>query len=387
MIYLNNSAASFPKPQKVLEAVASSMRNIPADSGRGGDLNIENPNFNLSDNLRCSLAAFFSIDDKNQIVFTSGATESLNLAIRGLDLQDCEVVISPVEHNSVLRPLRHLERAGKISLKIAERNIDGEITPESFEKLMSKRTGLVVVSHVSNVTGEILPCGKISEIAHSFGARFLVDASQSAGNIPVNIQDLGADLLAFTAQKSLLGIAGFGGLYVDKNINLIPLKTGGTGIFSKSQYQPESMPLCCEAGTQNECGMAALAAGIEYLNEITIEKIGIEKCRLWKRLYNNLKNIPHLQIFAPPNDSENSFTNFAFRFIGDDAPSPDEIAYRLAAVNEICVRAGLHCSPLAAESLEIPDSGTVRISPGIFNTESDIDRTVEAIIETGKEIQ
>lgn len=373
MIYLNNSATSYPKPESVIDAVTHCLHQSPISYSRTG---IEREPNDAIFACRSKLAKLFQIEDPLNIAFTSSATESLNTAILGLELHDSQVICTEIEHNSVLRPLNTLARDQVITLEIAGRDKDGDISADSIESLITPNTKLIAINHCSNVSGEILDIAKIAEVAHRNNALILVDASQSAGIIDIKCTDWQIDILAFTAHKSLYGIQGLGGLYVSPNINLKPLKSGGTGILSEYPYQPDRMPMKLEAGTPNLPGIIALSAGLDFIESIGIDTIRQHKEKLFRKMASELSAIPGLRIYNPT--SNNSYTNFTF---GIEGFSPEEINYYLDSSFDIIVRSGLHCAPLALRSLNIPRDGSVRVSPSYFTREADIDLFITAIKE------
>lgn len=373
MIYLNNSATSYPKPDSVLDAVSLSLKQVPLSYSRTG---IEREPDDAIYACRSKLSRLFQIEDPLNIAFTSSATESLNTAIMGLDLQGAKVITTEIEHNSVLRPLNTLARNQVIVLEIAGRDKYGNISAESIESLITSNTKLIVINHCSNVSGEVLDIAKIAEVAHRNNALILVDASQSAGTLDIKCTDWHIDMLAFTAHKSLYGIQGLGGLYVSPNINLKPLKSGGTGVLSEYPYQPDRMPMKLEAGTPNLPGIIALSAGLDFIESIGIKTIRQHKEKLFLKMKAELSKVPGLKIYNP--ESHNSYSNFTF---GIEGFSPEEINYYLESSFDIIVRSGLHCAPLALQSLKIARDGSVRVSPSYFTSEADIDLFITAIKE------
>lgn len=373
MIYLNNSATSYPKPDSVIEAVSNCLKQAPIAYSRTGTERIHNdPVYSC----RSKLAKLFHIEDPLNIVFSSSATESLNTAILGLDLHGSEVITTEIEHNSVLRPLNTMVQEKTIDLRIAGRDQTGAISANTIKQLITPNTKLIVVNHCSNVSGEVLNISEIAEVAHNNNALLLVDASQSAGTIDIDCSDWQIDMLAFTGHKSLYGIPGTGGLYVRPGINLKPLKSGGTGVLSEYPYQPDKMPIKFEAGTQNLPGIIALSAGLDFIESVGIENIRLHKKKLYAKMEAELSSLPGLKTFKPL--INNSYSNFTFAIEGF---SPEEINYYLDSSFNIIVRSGLHCAPLALQSLKIPNDGSVRVSPSYFTSESDIDLLITAIKE------
>jgi cysteine desulfurase family protein len=372
MIYLNNAATSYPKPKKVQEAVMASFSGPLVHASRTG---MERDEDDILYVCRSKLADLFNIEDPLHIVFTSGSTEALNLAIKGLPLEGGNVVISAIEHNSVIRPLKTLEKEGKISVTIVECDKNGYIEPQQFAEAIRDDTKAIVVNHCSNVTGAVLDIAEIAKIAHSAGAYIVVDASQSAGVVPIDCKNWDIDLLAFTGHKSLYGMQGIGGLYIKEGIELKPLKVGGTGILSELLLQPEGFPIHYEAGTPNTPGIISLYAGLQFIFETGLENIIEHKKKLYKILFDELGDNPDIEIYSPKNE-HTSYSNFCFNIKG---MVPEEVGYVLEASFDIWVRTGLHCAPLILPYLGVEPWGTVRASHSYFTTEEEIYKFVEAV--------
>ncbi len=371
-IYLNNAASSFPKPPEVIATVTDLLSAIPADTYRQGFSTQETTSVEA---CRTHIASFFGIVQPEQLIFTSGATESLNMAILGLDLTEAHVVTTAIEHNSVLRPLKQLEKEKKITLTIAGCSPDGTIDPEEIRYATRHNTRLIVVSQASNVTGKIQDIAAITAIAREKSILTIVDAAQSAGAIPIDVNELGCDMMAFTAHKSLLGIPGCGALFVRKGVDLRPLKTGGTGIRSSLPLHPEEMPLRLEAGTPNTPGIAALSAGINWIRKQGFVAIQKQKQKLLTQILQVLSS--HKNI-APIHAAELQDNAGIISFICNDIP-PDEFGYLLFEGFNITVRAGLHCAPLIHAYLGSYPAGTVRLSPSYFTTQEEIEALIGAI--------
>lgn len=371
MIYLNNAATSYPKPKEVQDAVMATFNGPLVHAFRTG---LEREDDDIVYLCRARLADLFNVDDPLQIVFTSGSTEALNLAIKGLPLEGGNVVISAIEHNSVIRPVKTLEKDGKISVTIVECDKNGYIEPQQFSEAIREDTRAVIVNHCSNVTGVVLDIKEIAKIAHSAGAYIIVDASQSAGTVPIDCTGWEIDMLAFTGHKSLFGLQGIGGLYVRKGIDLKPLKVGGTGIFSEILLQPEGFPIHYEAGTPNTPGIVSLYAGVQYILQTGLDIIIEHKKKLYETIFNELKDNPDIEIYSPQENT--SYSNFCFNVKG---MVPEEVGYVLEASFDIWVRSGLHCAPLILPFLGVEPWGTVRASHSYFTTEEEILKFTEAV--------
>ena len=371
MVYFNNAASSFPKPQQVIDAVNTFNNNPPIHAARVG---FEREPEDVIYNCRANLAKLFNVEDPERIVFTSGSTEALNLAIFGLELKDAHVITTAIEHNSVIRPLKHLERDGTIELTFVDCDETSYVSPEAIANAFRPNTKAVVINHSSNVTGATLDLQAITKLAHDKGAVIIVDASQSAGNIPIDITGWDIDLLAFTGHKSLFGMQGIGGLYIKPGIDLKPLKVGGTGVKSEVLFQPEGMPLYYEAGTQNMPGIVSLNAGVEFILEKGLDHIHETKAAMVKRMINMLKDNPFIKIYTV--GDHNSYANFCFNIEG---MVPEEVGYALDSCYDIIVRTGLHCAPLLLKPVGVYPWGTVRASPSYFSTITEIDSFIYAI--------
>ncbi len=374
MIYLNNTATSYPKPKEVLDAVKECIDNPPANHARSG---LERETEDIIYSTREKLARLFNAEDPNYVLFSSGSTESLNLAIRGLNMDGDHVVATGIEHNSVIRPLKTLENKGKIEATFVDCDARSYVHPEKIREAIRPNTRLVVVNNVSNVTGTILDIAEIAKIAHEKGAYILVDASQSAGMIPIDVTAWDIDMLAFTGHKNLFGLQGTGGLCLKKGIDLDPLKVGGTGVLSEVLVQPPDIPLYYEAGTPNTPGITSLNKGVEFILKTGIENIKEKKTSHVKKMIKELEGYPGITVYYDP--EHNSYSNFCFNIEGF---VPEESGYILESSYDIHVRSGLHCAPLLLEPLGVHPWGTVRASPSYFTTEEE----TRSFINAAKEI-
>ncbi len=380
MIYLNNSATSYPKPKEVVDAVNNYLTAVPVNPSRSG---FEVQDQDAPTSCRRKLAAFFNVDDPNRIIFSSGATESLNLALFGLDLEDGHVITTAVEHTSVLRPLKTLEKEAGLDLTIVNCDPNGVVDPEDIAATIKKNTKAIVVNHSSNVTGETINLKTVADIAHAHGLIIIIDSSQSAGNAPIDVKETGIDILAFTGHKSLYSLPGVGGVVIKEGLKLKPLKVGGTGIRSESLYQPEELPLYYESGTHNLPGILSLAAGIDFIQKTGIEKIGNKKREHLRKITEGLKDIPEVTIYGSDNFDTRSAV-FCFNMKGI---LPADLGYILESSFELIVRAGLHCAPLIHQAMGAYPKGTIRISPSYFTTSAEIEYFIKAIKEISSNIQ
>jgi cysteine desulfurase family protein len=379
MIYLDNAATSHPKPDTVIEAVAGYLRDIGASPGRSSHQAARRAD-KIVFRTRQAVAALFGVERSERIVFTANATEALNLAIRGTLGPGEHAVTTSLEHNSVIRPLRALERLG-LELTIIESD-GGSIDVDEIRRAIRPNTRLLATAFASNVTGAVLPVGRIGEIARERGVPYLVDAAQAAGSWPIDLGELPVDMLAFTGHKGMLGPMGTGGLYIREGIDVEPLKHGGTGSDSASPSQPEALPDKYEAGTLNGPGIAGLGASVQYILGAGVDSIRDREAALAGRLEAGLGEIEGVHIHTANSDriTENSF-RISLVSITIDGVESRQVAYELDRDFDICVRAGLHCAPDAHRSIGTFPGGTVRFSPGPFTTEEEIDAAIEAVRE------
>jgi len=323
---------------------------------------------------RRRLAKLFHIADPSRIVFTLNATEALNLGLKGLLRDGDHVVTSSIEHNSVTRPLKALETKGVTNTKV-HCSPEGWLDPDDVERAITPRTRLIVVLHASNVTGTIQPIEEIGDIARRHGLVFMVDAAQSAGGLPIDVEKAHIDLLAFPGHKGLLGPPGTGGLYIGEAVNLTPLREGGTGSRSESEIQPESLPDRYESGTLNSVGIASLGAGVAFLLEKGIAEVREHEARLTKRLLEGLAEIKGMRLYGPQDEGKQVGV-VSFNIAGWE---PQDLSAALDQSFDIAVRAGLHCAPYAHRTIGTFPEGTVRLSLGYFNTLKEINYTLKCI--------
>lgn len=374
-LYLDNAATSFPKPESVYGAVNHALREIGVGPGRGGYRRGMEAT-RLVFEAREAVAALFGIDDSARVVFTHSATEALNLALFGLLRPGDHVVTTTMEHNSLARPLHALEKRG-VEVSRVEADRHGFVDPARMAAALRPATRLVALSHCSNVTGTIQPVAEIGAAARRNGALLLVDAAQSAGTIPIDAPGMGIDLLAAPGHKGLLGPQGTGILYVAGGIELTPLVVGGTGGYSSGAEQPDIMPERFESGTLNTPGIAGLRAGVEFIRGIGVDAIRKKEAALVSLLLEGLSEMPGVTCHGPePGGPRGGIASFTVAGI-----DPQEIGFRLDRDYDISVRVGLHCAPSAHRTIGTYPGGTVRVSPGYFTTERDIDLFLTALRE------
>lgn len=374
-MYLDNAATTYPKPDVVYDAIQHVLRNVGASPGRGGyRLSLEAGRVLFQ--ARETAAGFFSIADSSRVIFTHNATGALNLALQGILTPGDHVVTSSMEHNSLLRPLYAL-RAKGVEVSIVPATADGVIAVDDMRRAVQKNTKLIAVSHVSNVCGAIQPIGQLAELSREAGALFLVDAAQSAGYLPLAVEQLGIDLLAAPGHKGLLGPSGTGLLYVAPHVRLTSVLQGGTGSHSTAEEQPLVMPDGFEAGTHNLPGIAGLQAGMEFLTERGISSVHQHEQGLLLQAEQALRKIPGVTVHGPA-DPAGRCSVLSFTVSGVD---PSLLAAQLDHGFDIAVRAGLHCAPLAHRTLGTLPGGTVRLSPGWSTTSEEIAFFSDAVVQ------
>jgi len=378
MIYFDNAATSWPKPPQVKEAMNQFMDEVGANPGRSGHFrSIEAARIVFE--TREALSVLFRIKDSSRIVFTLNATESINLALKGLLKPGDHVITSSMEHNSVMRPLRDLEKKG-IALSIVSCSKEGMLDSREVEGKIQSNTKMVVLNHASNVTGTVLPIEEVGSIARKYNLLFSVDAAQTAGAYPIDVEKDGIDLLAFTGHKSLYGPQGTGGLVIGERIKekeMIPLKQGGTGSRSEFEEQPDFLPDCFESGTPNGVGLAGLLAGVQFILEKGVEQIRQNEMALVEKLIKGLKEIRQVKLYGPENQGDRIAT-LSFNVA---QLSPSDTASRLEREFGILCRPGLHCAPAAHHTIGTFPEGTVRFGMSAFNTEAEVETAIQAIFQ------
>ncbi len=375
-LYFDNAATSWPKPEAVYKAAEIQMREACGNPGRSGHTRTLEAD-RLIYRTREAVARLFNISDPARVVFTYNATDALNIALKGFLKTGDHVLYTAMEHNSVLRPLGRLRRDKLITSTMIPCSNQGHPDLDYLEKAYQPETSLLVVNHASNVTGTIAPLKKMIDSAHKRGVKVLVDAAQTAGVVPIDVKNDNIDLLAFTGHKGLLGPTGTGGLYVSPKIELKPMREGGTGSQSEMDIHPESMPERLEAGTLNSAGLAGLLEGINYISDKRVEQIHESELEIRKYLCTKLEAIDSLILYGPT-DSNQVVSVVSFTLEKADC---GEIGYILESNYGILCRTGLHCAPLAHQAIGTFPEGTVRLSPGFFSAEKDIDYLINALNE------
>ncbi len=354
------------------------MTRIGANPGRSEHKSARKAN-QIVNETREEIAKLFSIPDAYRVVFTGNATEAINLGLKGILSPGDHAVTSSVEHNSVIRPLKSLERVG-VRYSQVPCSPQGHLDYRLLQKNLQRKTKLIILTHASNVTGTLFPIEEVGTLARSKGIYFMVDAAQTAGLLPIDVQRMKIDLLACPGHKSLYGPQGTGFLYIGEGIDLKPLKEGGTGIDSESDEQPETLPQKFESGTLNTPGIVGLGAGISFVREQKIETIWKKEKQLIQILIQGLKKIKGVRIFGP-RKTEERVPLVSFNV---ESWNPAEVGFLLDDLYDILVRTGLHCSPHAHRTLGTLPSGTIRVSLGFFNTAEDITALLQAIYEISR---
>ncbi len=376
MIYLDNAASGWPKPPAVGQAMAHFMEQVGANPGRSGHrLAVEAARTVYG--AREDLATLFGANDPLRIVFGLNATEALNLALLGLLRPGDHAITSSMEHNSVMRPLRALQRQG-VELSIVHCSPQGVLDPLAVEAEIRPNTRLIALIHASNVVGTLLPVSAVGRIARRYDLLFLVDAAQTAGAYPIDVEAQDIDLLAFTGHKALLGPQGTGGLYIGPRValdELRPLVRGGTGSRSEAEEQPDFLPDRYESGTLSGVGLAGLAAGVRYLLDEGVARVREYEVELTRRLLAGLQRIPRAILYGS-GDAERQIATVSFNVAG---LQPSDVGLRLDEEFDIMCRVGLHCSPGAHRTIGTFPGGTVRWSLGYLNTVDEVDAALDAL--------
>ncbi|MSR54069.1 MAG: aminotransferase class V-fold PLP-dependent enzyme [Gemmataceae bacterium] len=374
--YLDNAATSFPKPESVYQAMDRFARSSLANPGRAGHKMALAAEHAL-DEGRHRLNQFFNGKGPERFAFTLNCTDALNMAFKGVLQAGDHVITSDLEHNSVSRPLRAMELAGHISLTRIRADGTGTLNSDDVRSTITPKTRLVAIGHASNVLGTIQPIEEIGRIAREREVLFLVDAAQTAGVVPVDIQALNIDLLAVPGHKGLMGPTGTGALYVAPRVKINVWREGGTGGDSSSETQPKDFPYFLEGGTPNVLGVAGLTAGVAWVVSERLSKIHTHETALVERLWRQLDEIGGIEIFGH-RDMARHVGTLSFRC---EALAATEIGGILDQAFDIAVRPGLHCAPYIHRAIGTFPEGTVRVSPGPFSTEADIDKLAGAIRE------
>ena len=376
MIYLDNAATTRQKPQQVIDAVVKAMTTMGnADRGaHGTSLEASRAIYNT----RYKLAKLFGCKRLDHVVFTCNSTEALNIAISGTLNPGDHVISTDMEHNSVLRPLYRLESEGKITLSFVSADKQGRPRMPEFESLIQPNTRAIVCTHASNLTGEIVDLVEVGRIAKKHGLLLIVDASQTAGCVPIDMETMNIDVLCFTGHKGIYGPQGTGGLCIREGVEIRPFKVGGSGIHSYLKHQPEEYPTRLEAGTLNSHGLMGLSAALDFLEETGVDTIAEKEHQLMMRFYNGVSKLPGVKVYGDFSEGHPR-TAVVTLNIGDY--DSGAVADELSECYDIATRAGAHCAPRMHEALGTVEQGTVRFSFSWFTTEEEVDAAIQAVTE------
>ncbi|MBN1338202.1 MAG: aminotransferase class V-fold PLP-dependent enzyme [Bacteroidales bacterium] len=377
LIYLDNSATAFPKPEEVYQFMDSFYRKHGVNPGRSGfDAAIETEE--IVHGTRALVAGLFNADDPNRLTFSYNASDSLNMVLQGMAEKGDHVITTFLEHNSVLRPLYHLDQAGITETTHVMFDAKGYIDPDDIKKAIKPNTKMVVVNHCSNVIGTIQPLEEIGKVCRQAGVYFVVDSSQSAGAVEIDMKTMGIDVLCFTGHKCLMGPTGIGGSYIMEDIPVRGTRFGGTGVRSAVKTHLVEFPYRMECGTLNIVGVAGLNAGVNWVKKNGINELHKKEMDLWEKLRDGLRNIEGVTMYCV-DSRENHNPVLSFNINGFDA---GDVGTMLDVDYSIASRTGLQCAPKVHEGIGTFDiHGTVRFSIGPFNTEEDIASAIEAVRE------
>lgn len=376
IIYFDNAATSFPKPEEVTQAMVHFSREVGASPGRSAHrLAIEAGRTVFE--AREGVARLFGVKDSSRVVFGLNATEGINQGLKGLLRPGDHVITSSTEHNSVMRPLRAMMKEG-LEVTILNCSLEGYLDPSDVKKAIRPNTRMVVLNHASNVIGTIQPLFEIGEVCRRKDVLFFVDAAQSAGAVPIDMEREKIDLLAFTGHKSLFGPQGTGGLVLGQRVDekeLVPVKRGGTGSRSEQEEHPDFLPDLCESGTPNAVGLAGLLAGLEFVMKVGVEKVRLHEKRLTRMLLQGLLEIRGVSVYGPKTaEKQLAIVSFNLRGV-----APSEVGLRLDEDAGILCRVGLHCAPSAHRTLGTFPEGTVRFGLSYLNREKEVQEALQAV--------
>ena len=374
MIYLDNAATTIHKPEGVAQAMVQALSSL-GNSGRGAHEATLDAS-RIIYGTREKLARLFGIKDPMRIAFTCNATESLNIAINGLFEKGDHVITTMCEHNSVLRPLYRLEENG-VELSILPADSKGVPMYGELERLIQQNTRAIVITHASNLSGNVTDLGRVSAITQKYKLLLVVDASQSAGCIPIDVEKMGIDVLCFTGHKGLMGPQGTGGIYVREGLEIRPLKVGGSGVHSYDREHPKEMPTALEAGTLNGTGIAGLFSSLDFILDTGVEAIHKKEMKLAKRFFDGIKDLPEVIVYGDWQNSERT----AIVSVNLGTEESGQVSDWLWEDYGIAVRAGAHCAPLMHKALGTEKQGAVRFSFSYFNTEKEVDAAIQALKE------
>ena len=374
MIYLDNGATSFPKPKVVTDKIMECYLGYAGNPGRSGHKLAMKMDLEIYE-TREKICKLINGTEVLNVIFTFNATDSLNLAIKGVLEEGDHVITTSMEHNSVLRPLNQLRKEGKIELSIVYADDKGYIDPQKIFEALTPNTKMIVTTHMSNVFGTIVDIKAIGDFCKENNILYLVDASQSIGVLDIDVQEMNIDLLAFPGHKALFGPMGTGALYIKEGIIVKPLKEGGTGSYSHSIDQPDLYPDSLESGTPNGVGIIALGKGIDFINEVGLENIRNHEMSLKNHFIELLKDNEDVILYGTLDDRQGAVVSLNVKDMDSS-----EISYILSDEFDIYTRPGFHCAPLAHKTMGTEELGAIRFSFGYYNTLEEIEKTVEALL-------
>ena len=378
MIYLDNAATTMQKPPQVIDAVVHAMTTLgnAARGAHGGTLEASRTVYGT----REKLARLFHCARPDHVIFTANSTEALNIAICGVLRPGDHAITTDCEHNSVLRPLYRLEKERGLELSVVPADRRGCVDYGEFERLMRPNTRAIVCTHASNLTGNLMDVARVGEIARRHGALFIVDASQTAGAIPIDMEQMYIDILCFTGHKGLMGPQGTGGLCIREGVEVAPWRVGGTGVHSYDREQPQEYPTRLEAGTLNGHGLAGLSAALDYLEEVGVEAIEAREHALMERFYQRVSAIEGVTVYGDFTQARRSaIVTLNIRDYDSSAVSDE-----LSEVYGIAPRPGAHCAPRMHQALGTVEQGTVRFSFSWFTTQEEVDAAIHAVEEIAR---
>ncbi len=378
-MYFDNAATTKVKPQCVIDAVCEAMKSMGNASrgAHGTSLSASRVVFHT----REKLAKMFHCNRADHVILTMNATESLNIAIRGTIKEGAHVITTEMEHNSVLRPLYLMEKERGVSLSFVEAGEKGVVKPEQFEALITPKTQAIVCTHASNLTGNVVDIEGVGAICKKHGLLFIVDASQTAGVLPIDMEKMNIDILCFTGHKGLMGPQGTGGMCIREGVEVEVFKCGGSGVHSYDKEQPRDYPTRLEAGTLNGHGIAGLYAALNYIEEVGRDKIEEKENRLAMRFYNGIKDVEGVKVYSDMTAKQHTGV-VALNIRDYDSAM---VADALSEDYDMAIRAGAHCAPRMHQALKTTEQGAVRFSFSWFNEEEEIDAAIAAIKELAEE--
>ena len=377
MIYLDNAATTLQKPQCVIDAVVQAMTTM-GNAARGAHSSSLTASRMVYD-TRCKIAKLFGCTSAENVIFTCNSTEALNIALNGIFSPGDHVITTDLEHNSVLRPLYRLEKQGEISISFVLADQKGRPDYTAFESLIRPNTRAIVCTHASNLTGNMIDIAAVGAIARKHGLLFVVDASQTAGAVPIDMEKMHIDILCFTGHKGLMAPQGTGGLCIREGVEVRPFKVGGSGVHSYDKEQPKAYPTRLEAGTLNSHGIAGLSAALDFLEQTGVEAIREKEHALMRRFYAGVSSVEGVTVYGDYDGERTAVVALNIRDYDSGAVSD-----ALYEEYGIATRAGAHCAPRMHFALGTVDQGAVRFSFSWFNTEAEVDRSIAAIAELAK---